>query len=110
MIDKNLSNSITMANRRCYLMFLVDNILEGRGYRPLDIRNILWGKVEKKILSQLFTLSNEQINCVNGTEHGTGLIRFSEKIVPFSNQVDSDSKLYQFFDTNFPEQFRRMKD
>ncbi|MCR4715857.1 MAG: ATP-binding protein [Lachnospiraceae bacterium] len=63
------------------------------------------GVMDREILSELFTVSNEQINCVNGAEPGTGLIRFSEKIVPFSNQVDSDSKLYQLFNTNFHEQY-----
>ena len=65
------------------------------------------GVMDREILNELFTVSAEQINCVNGTEPGTGLIRFSEKIVPFSNQVDSDSKLYQLFNTNFHEQYAK---
>lgn len=37
------------------------------------------GVMDREILNELFTVSAEQINCVNGTEPGTGLIRFSEK-------------------------------
>ncbi len=61
------------------------------------------GVMDRDIFSELFTVSNEQINCVNGAEPGTGLIRFSDKIVPFSNKIDGDSKLYQLFNTNFHE-------
>ena len=55
------------------------------------------GVMDRDILSELFTVSNEQINCVNGAEPGTGLIRFSEKIVPFSNKVESENGLYKLF-------------
>jgi hypothetical protein len=61
------------------------------------------GVMDREILSELFTVSNEQINCVNGAEPGTGLIRFSDKIVPFSNKVASDNGLYKLFNTNFHE-------
>ena len=61
------------------------------------------GVMDRDILSELFTVSNEQINCVNGAEPGTGLIRFSDKIVPFSNKVDGDNGLYKLFNTNFHE-------
>ena len=37
-------------------------------------------RMDRDILSELFEVSSEQINCVNGAELGTGLIRFSEKI------------------------------
>ena len=61
------------------------------------------GVMDREILSELFEVSSEQINCVNGANPGTGLIRFSDKIIPFSNEVDSDSKLYKLFNTNFHE-------
>ena len=65
------------------------------------------GAADRELLSGLFTVSNNQIECVTETEPGTGLIRFSDKIVPFSNQVDSDSNLYQLFNTNFHEQYAK---
>ncbi len=65
------------------------------------------GVMDRDILSELFEVSSEQINCVNGAEPGTGLIRFSEKIVPFSNQVDGDNGLYKLFNTNFHEMVGR---
>ena len=61
------------------------------------------GVMDRDILSELFNVSDTQVKCVNGAEPGTGLIRFSDKIVPFSNKVDSESALYQLFNTNFHE-------
>lgn len=65
------------------------------------------GSADREKLSQLFPISNAQMNSVCDAEPGTGLIRFSDKIVPFSNQIDNDSMLYQLFNTNFHEQYAK---
>ena len=61
------------------------------------------GVMDREILAELFDVSDAQVKCVNDAEPGTGLIRFGNKIVPFSNEVNSDSALYKLFNTNFHE-------
>lgn len=61
------------------------------------------GKMDRGSVADLFSVSAEQIACVNGADKGTGLIRFGEKIVPFDNTVKKDCELYQLFNTNFHE-------
>ena len=61
------------------------------------------GKMDQESVEDLFAISKQQIECVNGGDSGTGLIRFGDKIVPFDNTVDKDSDLYQLFNTKFHE-------
>lgn len=61
------------------------------------------GKMDQESVEDLFAISKQQIECVNGGDSGTGLIRFGDKIVPFDNTVDKDCDLYNLFNTNFHE-------
>ena len=62
------------------------------------------GKMDQELVEDLFAISKQQIECVNGGDSGTGLIQFGDKIVPFDNTVDKDCNLYNLFNTNFHEQ------
>jgi len=59
--------------------------------------------MDKDMVTSLFQLSNDQIDCVNDADRGTGLIRFGDKIIPFDNTVDKESELYKLFNTDFHE-------
>lgn len=61
------------------------------------------GKMDQDAVEDLFSISSEQLACVNGADPGTGLIRFGDKIVPFDNTMKKESSLYQLFNTNFHE-------
>ncbi|MCR5691512.1 MAG: ATP-binding protein [Eubacterium sp.] len=61
------------------------------------------GVTDRDIVSELFTVSNEQISKVEGATQGTGLVRFGKKIVPFDNTVSKENDLYKLFNTNFSE-------
>ena len=61
------------------------------------------GKMDQDAVEDLFSISAEQLACVNGADPGTGLIRFGDKIVPFDNTMKKESSLYQLFNTNFHE-------
>lgn len=61
------------------------------------------GKMNQDAVEDLFSISAEQLACVNGADLGTGLIRFGDKIVPFDNTMKKESSLYQLFNTNFHE-------
>ena len=61
------------------------------------------GKMDQDAVEDLFSISAEQLACVNGADPGTGLIRFWDKIVPFDNTMKKESSLYQLFNTNFHE-------
>lgn len=61
------------------------------------------GKMDQESVEDLFSISAEQLDCVNGANPGTGLIRFGDKIVPFDNSMKKDSELYRLFNTNFHE-------
>lgn len=61
------------------------------------------GKMDQDAVEDLFSISAEQLACVNGVDPGTGLIRFGDKIVPFDNTMKKESSLYQLFNTNFHE-------
>ena len=61
------------------------------------------GKMDQESVEDLFSISRQQIECVNGGDSGTGLIRFGDKIVPFDNTVEKDCELYKLFNTNFHE-------
>lgn len=61
------------------------------------------GKMDQDAVEDLFSISSEQLACVNGADPGTGLIRFGDKIVPFDNTMKKESSLYRLFNTNFHE-------
>ncbi len=61
------------------------------------------GKMDQDAVEDLFSISAEQLACVNGADPGTGLIQFGDKIVPFDNTMKKESSLYQLFNTNFHE-------
>lgn len=61
------------------------------------------GKMDQESVEDLFSVSAEQLACVNGANPGTGLIRFGDKIVPFDNSMKKESELYRLFNTNFHE-------
>jgi type IV secretory pathway VirB4 component len=61
------------------------------------------GTMDQDAVGDLFSISKEQLACVNGADTGTGLIRFGDKIVPFDNTMKKESSLYRLFNTNFHE-------
>lgn len=67
------------------------------------------GKMDQDAVEDLFSISAEQLACVNGADPGTGLIRFGDKIVPFDNTMKKESSLYQLFNTNFHEMTEKKK-
>lgn len=64
------------------------------------------GKIDKKTLIELFEISDAQLELVNGVPSGTGLVRFSEKIIPFDMIMSKDSTLYKLYNTSFHENIR----
>lgn len=68
------------------------------------------GTMDREAVEDLFSISAEQLACVNGADPGMGLIRFGDKIVPFDNTMKKDSDLYQLFNTNFHEITGEVKD
>lgn len=68
------------------------------------------GTMDREAVEDLFSISSEQFDCVNGAEPGMGLIRFGDKIVPFDNTMKKDSGLYRLFNTNFHEMVSKVKD
>ena len=61
------------------------------------------GVMDRGVLEELFEVSETQAGYVNGADKGTGLLKFGDKLVPFDNSIDKDSKLYHLFNTNFHE-------
>ncbi|MCR5628986.1 VirB4-like conjugal transfer ATPase, CD1110 family [Eubacterium sp.] len=61
------------------------------------------GAIDKEELLDIFTLSTLQLNYINGSETGTGLIRFGSNIAPFDNIINKDNYLYKVHNTSFHE-------
>lgn len=61
------------------------------------------GIMDRGVLEELFEVSDTQAGYVNGADKGTGLLKFGDKLVPFDNSIEKDSKLYRLFNTNFHE-------
>ena len=56
------------------------------------------GKDQER-LSQLLNISPEQMRYVNGSEAGSGLLRYGNALVPFINKFPKDTELYRLITT-----------
>ena len=54
---------------------------------------------DQERLSQLLNISPEQMRYVNGSEAGSGLLRYGNALVPFINKFPMDTELYRLITT-----------
>lgn len=54
---------------------------------------------DQERLSQLLNISPEQMRYVNGSEAGSGLLRYGNALVPFVNKFPTDTELYRLITT-----------
>ena len=54
---------------------------------------------DQERLSQLLNISPEQMRYVNGSEAGSGLLRYGNALVPFVNKFPMDTELYRLITT-----------
>ena len=54
---------------------------------------------DQERLSQLLNISPEQMRYVNGSEAGSGLLRYGNALVPFINKFPKDTELYRLITT-----------
>ena len=54
---------------------------------------------DQERLSQLLNISSEQMRYVNGSEAGSGLLRYGNALVPFINKFPMDTELYRLITT-----------
>ena len=54
---------------------------------------------DQERLSQLLNISPEQMRYVNGSEAGSGLLRYGNALVPFVNKFPRDTELYRLITT-----------
>ena len=54
---------------------------------------------DQERLSQLLNISPEQMRYVNGSESGSGLLRYGNALVPFINKFPMDTELYRLITT-----------
>ena len=57
-------------------------------------------------LNELITVIDvtaTQLTYVMNAKPGTGILKFGSKVIPFDNNVEKDSMLYEMFNTNFHE-------
>ena len=54
---------------------------------------------DQERLSQLLNISPEQMRYVNGSEAGSGLLRYGNALVPFINKFPIDTELYRLITT-----------
>ena len=54
---------------------------------------------DQERLSQLLNISPEQMRYVNGSEAGSGLLRYGNALVPFINRFPMDTELYRLITT-----------
>ena len=54
---------------------------------------------DQERLSQLLNISPEQMRYVNGSESGSGLLRYGNALVPFINKFPKDTELYRLITT-----------
>lgn len=54
---------------------------------------------DRKELSKLLNISNEQMSYITNSDVGCGLIRYGGAIVPFVNKFPNDTKIYQLLTT-----------
>lgn len=59
--------------------------------------------VDLEELVGVIDISAPQLTYVTNAESGTGLLKFGNKIIPFDNTIDKDSRLYKMYNTNFHE-------
>lgn len=57
------------------------------------------GENDQERLSQLLNISPEQMRYVNGSESGSGLLRYGNALVPFINKFPKDTELYRLITT-----------
>lgn len=60
------------------------------------------GQVDRSQIRDIIPIpvSDALLNYVQSAEPGEGLLRFGDKIVPFSNQISRSSELYKLFNTD----------
>ncbi len=58
---------------------------------------------DQERLSQLLNISPEQMRYVNGSEAGSGLLRYGNALVPFINKFPKDTELYRLITTRLSE-------
>ena len=58
---------------------------------------------DQERLSQLLNISPEQMRYVNGSEAGSGLLRYGNALVPFINKFPKDTELYRLITTKLSE-------
>lgn len=54
---------------------------------------------DRKKLSELLNISDEQLSYITNANSGCGLIRYGSSLVPFINQFPKDTKLYKLMTT-----------
>ena len=63
------------------------------------------GSMDIGLVSEIFNVSNEELEVIKNADVGTGLIKFGKKIVPFDNTLPKDNELYKLFTTDFHEKY-----
>jgi len=54
---------------------------------------------DRQKLEELLNISNEQLSYITNARAGEGLIRIGQAIVPFTNQIPSNTELYKLMTT-----------
>lgn len=54
---------------------------------------------DKKVLSELLSLSETQLSYITNSQAGHGLLKVGGAIVPFVNELPTDTQMYKLFTT-----------
>lgn len=63
----------------------------------------------KVILENFESMSEAMTKYISNAAKGTGLIRFNNVVIPFDNTIESNSPIYDVFNTNFHEKMAKKR-
>jgi hypothetical protein len=65
--------------------------------------------IDSAKLAEVIGVSDSQLEFVNNSPSGTGLIKCGSVVIPFDNTIGKDTELYKLYNTNMHEKAEELK-
>jgi hypothetical protein len=65
--------------------------------------------IDSAKLAEVISVSDSQLEFVNNSPSGTGLIKCGSVVIPFDNTIGKDTELYKLYNTNMHEKAEELK-